>query len=218
MKPLQSSFFFIVSLIALHACQPKANTSENAAQSAENLPEENTEPRSDEHKFTSREPTDDELNEFGLVTAIEDAAYPMFIVSVSFPERQQAFDFNLNVEGAELSHDWPEFVEKYVTLYYEIKESYDVLDLQVNGVSTQGEYAPEIDPEWDRLTGKLIGADGLSGDLPSVLSLESADGRTIAFEYFVDDEVMKVNGKEVEIFFVSSEKEEITYMELSPDS
>lgn len=34
-----------------------------------------------------RELMDDEINEYGLVVAVEDGPYPMFVVTVEFPER-----------------------------------------------------------------------------------------------------------------------------------
>lgn len=195
------------------AWQPKTSQKVDTQATQENFVEEFAE----EGGFNSREPNDDEIREFGLIADLQDAAYPIFIVLVEIPERGQTFEFNMNVEAAELSHDWPEFTGKYATIYYQIDELINVFDLQYQGASTQGEYAPPIDPTWESITGILSGADRPSGDLPIDLSIKTANGKSISFEYFVDDLVMQANGQNVEIFYEMTELEMISYLELAKD-
>ena len=167
--------------------------------------------------FTPREPTDDEIREFGIITAIEDAPFPRFVVSISFPERDLSVDLDMNVADVEISHELDKFIGQYATIYYELIEFHGVADIQFDGQSILGEYAPEIESSWETFKGRLQGAEHASGDLPSELRVEDESGQSIKFEFFVDDEVMKVNDKVVEIFYRTSESEAITYMELSED-
>ena len=46
-----------------------------------------------------REPTEDEIREYGIIKTIEDTEYPMFVVTVEFPERQTTAYFNINIEA-----------------------------------------------------------------------------------------------------------------------
>jgi len=75
-------------------------------------------------------------------------------------------------------------------------------DLQLEGTSLFGEYAPEYDNSWHQFTGVLNGADQITaGDLPSTIIITDSEGKKMDFELFIDNETVKANGKTVNAFY-----------------
>ena len=56
-------------------------------------------------KDQHRDPTDDELNEYGLIASVEDGPYPMYSVTIEFPERRMRQSFSLNIEAVDMDRD-----------------------------------------------------------------------------------------------------------------
>ncbi len=196
------------------ACSPK--TSEDKTEATEEEQSDAKEVVEEPVGFQPREPNDDELNEFGLISELEEAGYPLYNVTLSFPERGMSSNFSLNVESASLSHEISMFRDQYATIYYESEESNEVLDIIFNGRSLLGEYAPEDHDGLENLTGVLRGASSVSGDLPGKLTVEGEDG-TLAFEYFVDEATMTANDQQVTVYYYTRYVDVITYLELSKD-
>jgi len=145
---------------------------------------------------------DDAIRDYGLVEKYQDGVYPMYIVTIDFVEKNLKMDFNLNIEAVSInSETLNNLVGKYVSFYYTSEWVEDVNDLYVDGTSLSGEYAPELDKEWSVFKGTLSGATSLSGDLPSLITITNAAGESMNFEWYVDDEVQKVNSKEVTAYY-----------------
>ncbi len=166
------------------------------------------------------ENTDEEIREYGLVKEVEDTGYPMFAIDMEFPERNMIASFSLNIEAGGFDHDAVYNMKgKYATIYYTSDMEPNLADMQVKGKSLFGEYAPEkIDPEWKKITGTLTGADELSqGDLPGTVTVTGKDGNEVDFKYFVDDDMVAANGKEVTAYYVMRGSNNITRIELSAE-
>ena len=164
-----------------------------------------------------REPTDDEIREFGIIKEVEDSQYPMFSITVEFPERKSEASFNLNVEKITLNQNQLyELKGNYATFYYVEEEETMAMDIHFKGKSLQGEYAPEIDDSYKSITGKLSGADSLSGDNPGKITITNEE-ESMIFEYFVDDDTMGVNNNEVTVYYYSKYINLITYLQKSED-
>lgn len=209
--------FLMLTLMSCNT-QPSETTSEKESTTEGNteIDTKDTKTPDEPSGFNVREPGDEELNEYGLITVMEDAGYPMYNVTVSFPERQSSNDFTLNAENTALSHEVNAFQDKYATLYYESNESNEVLDIIFEGKSLLGEYAPEDHDGLTKFEGLLKGATSESGDLPSELKIEGEE-ETLVFEYFVDAETMAANDQQVTVYFYKRYVDEITYLELSVD-
>ncbi len=208
-------------MLLLFACGPstKSDTSEVVESQTPAIEEQASDAVSEESVlagFTLREPTDDEINEFGVIEELEDAGYPMFNLTVAFPERQTSSNFSLNAEIASLSHDINAYRDQYATIYYESNESTEVLDILLGGNSLLGEYAPEDHEGLTRFDGVLSGADRVSGDLPSKIQIEGEEG-ALTFEYYVDAATVAANGKAVTAYYYQRYVDTITYMALSED-
>lgn len=164
-----------------------------------------------------REPTDSEIREYGRVIGIEDGAYPMFIITVEFPERNIKHDFNLNNESIDKSvESLYNFMGKYATIYYLSELENFLLDIHLNGISLMGEYAPKKDTTWKTITGIFEGAEKVSGgDLPDEVSVTDKLGKKISFKQFITPEMVAANGKIVEVFYYLKGQETITYIRTS---
>lgn len=166
-----------------------------------------------------REPYDDELNEYGMIAAIEDGAYPMFLVTVEFPERQTEVTFDLNIEA--ISMDVSELMSlsgKYVSLYYTSELEPFLYDMHYQGKTLLGEYAPEYDASMKQITGILDGAATETySDLPGKISVTDDEGKRLVFEYYVDGLMVPANGQLVTAFYYMKGSQTITYLKASED-
>ena len=146
---------------------------------------------------------DEELQEFGIIENIEDGGYPYFVVTVNFPKQEMKIDFNLNIEAISLNQeDLNDLTGKYSNIHYTSQLENRLSDIQLNGTSLLGEYAPEFDDEWKQITGVLSGADeATAGDLADIMSITDSQGQKIDFEWFIDSEIVSVNGKVVDAFY-----------------
>lgn len=129
------------------------------------------------------EPSDEDIQEYGIIEAIEDGGYPFFVVTVNFVERALKQDFNLNIEAISLDAEkLHQLRGKYATIFYTSELENSLSDLHYQGTSLFGEYAPEMDNSWKQITGTLQGANKPTpGDLPGKISVVN-DKEEITFE------------------------------------
>lgn len=210
MKQLLS---LLVASTLLFGCGSAADNAEEVTTDTIAI-EENTMPAGE------REPTNDEIREYGLVYEVEDMGYPFFAVDMEFPERQAKASFSLNIEAGGIDHDAVYNMKgKYATIYYTADDEPGLVDMQLKEKSLFGEYAPEkIDPEWKKITGKLSGADEPTpGDLPGSVTVTAKDGNAVTFGYYVDNAMVAANGKEVTAYYYMRNKNNITYVKVSAE-
>jgi len=172
---------------------------------------EKTETDTEEYK-----PSDEEIREYGIIESIEDGAYPFFSVTVDFVERNMKQSFSLNIEAISIDSETLLGLKgKYATIYYTSDLINDLSDLYFENKSLSGEYAPEMDESWEKITGILNGAESLSGDLPSKISVTDANGEKMNFKWFVDDDIQKVNKKIITAYYTSKVVNTITHIQPS---
>ncbi len=162
---------------------------------------------------------DDEIPEFGKIIDIEDNGYPMFSVTVSFPERNFEASFSLNIEAIDLQIDQLHpMLENYATLFYVSESRNDLFELQYEGQSLFGEYALQIDPEWKQMAGILSGADAATaGDLPDEILVVDEKGNEVHFDFFITPEMVAKNGRSVIAYYQPRYVNEITHLQASHD-
>ncbi len=200
MRKYLSFWFVFTSAMLIISCNSEnKNNVEKSIQTDVNKEDSTltSKPAETEHrKIEEREPTDSEIREYGRVIGIEDGAYPMFIITVEFPERNMRHDYNLNNESIGISvESLYNFMGKYATIYYLSELENFLLDIQLNGISLMGEYAPKKDTTWKSITGILEGAEEVSGgDLPDEVSVTDILGKKISFKEFITPEMVAANG------------------------
>lgn len=159
------------------------------------------------------EPTGDEVREFGKIKKAEDAGYPMFVLEIEFPERQYSETFLLNMEEhdnldpAALSNH----VGKYAAFFYTSESKDALLDVTLDGKSLVGVSEGDLPEGLSKITGILnCSADDMGGDLPGSLSITTADEISVKFEFFLTQEMVDANGKQVEGYFEPRTENKIT--------
>lgn len=164
------------------------------------------------------EPGDDDIREYGIIERVEDATYPFFEVTLNFVERNMKQDFNLSIESISLTDsELYKLKGKYATIYYTSDLVNDLVDLHFEGKSLFGEYAPDMDSSWKKITGTLSGAESVSGDLPGKITVTDSEGQKIEFELYIDDETIKANGKTVTAFYTLEGVNTVTHIEPSSE-
>lgn len=164
-----------------------------------------------------REPTDEEIRGYGILKAAEDAQYPLFIVTIEFPEQQSQADFNVNIEAISQTTDYlNSAIGKYVSFYYEDTSEHIVMDLQKDGVSLYGDAAPEIDASLKSITGVLQGAETeTAGDVPDTITITTTDDKALSFKEFITPEIVANNGNQVTAYYYMNYNQTITYFKQS---
>lgn len=228
------SLFLILGFLVLLGCQ--MNTSKNGGESKEItitetvsdaeqeletiadsidiIADENYENAEDESSEEYYEPSEDEIQEYGVISEIEDSAYPVFNITVEFPERQMQATFYLNIESISLDMEsLYKLRGKYATIYYTSDEENDLYDMKLDGNSLFGEYAPEEDYSTNNIVGILSGAEAITmSDLPGKIYVTDKNGRQFLFEWYVDEMMVKANGKTVTAYFSTKYTNKITHI------
>lgn len=221
MKNYTKSIFIILLFSTLFGCQldnkkNKEVKEQQVTETAQEIQEEKSpeivEQVAEVDPF--REPTDDEIREFGLVKEVEDGIYPIFTITIEFPEREMKHSFNVN-HGAlsGFTGDLFSLIGKYISFYYTEDWENDLIDMHLNGKTLSGESAPEMDSEWESITGVLSGAEQTTqSDLPSIINVTDIDGNIVNFKYYVEEDMLKANGKEVQVYYSFKGVSNITHI------
>lgn len=137
----------------------------------------------------------------------------MYTVTVNFFRSKHTVDFTLNIEAVSIDTETLlKTKDKTVLVYYHSDFANNLSDIYYNGKSLSGEYAPELNKKWKKVTGTLSGAENLSGDLPSKIYITNSEGRKLEFDWFVDDKVLAINNKVVTAYYTSRVKNEIKHI------
>lgn len=174
-------------------------------------------PWEEEAELNTDEPGDDEIREYGRVVAFEDGVYPIFNITIEFPERQiqESFFFNVMEVGVEES-SLAGLVDQYITIHYTSELESALVDMQLDGVSLVDD-ALETG-EVKTMTGVLSGAEAPTmSDLPGSFLITEADGRETRFEYYIPDTMVAANGKTVTVTYITQTRNQITRIIPSDD-
>lgn len=133
----------------------------------------------------------------GLVTQVEDGAYPMFTVYIRLDSEETVTPFSLMSEGAAIVGARIDQMEsRRVNVEYVDLESWELVTIYRMG--SEPEDDSEVNDGWRFVTGRLTGADVISGgDLPDTLSIETSSGETVEFDEFIDQTLVSLNGNDI---------------------
>lgn len=156
---------------------------------------------------------DEQITETGLITAVEDGAYPMYSVTMEFPKAHLTQTFSLNVESPSVDTSALEkAVGQYVTFNYTSTLENDLLKMELNGKPILDGWK---DASLKKVTGILSGADKITeSDLPSLVTVTDQAGTQFHFDYYVPPEMLAANGKEVTAYYAISPKNRIVSITL----
>lgn len=156
---------------------------------------------------------DEVLHEIGLITAVEDGAYPMFSVTVEFPKANLTQSFSLNVESASVDPSaLYKVIGQYIPFDYTSKLLPNLVEIELNGKHLLG---TEADASLKKVTGVLSGAESITAsDLPGQVTVSDHAGNQVHFPYYVSPEILIANGKEVTVYYDIRAENVINSMEL----
>lgn len=152
----------------------------------------------------------------GEILAMEDAGYPMFTVKVKAADGAEK-DLLLNAELVDLNGMQPDaYKGKKAQVDYLTESKPFLLGLTLDGKSVLKDSA-QRDGEVKTVTGVLGGAaEATRGDLPDQLTVSDSSGQITTFEFFVDQDLVKANGKTVTASYVMQDETRITAIKLAP--
>jgi len=145
-----------------------------------------------------------EVDEFGLITAIDDSGYPFYNVEIEFPERQLKETYLLDISQLEsmdpqILTSW---LGQYVAFSYTSTVVNDLLDIRVNDASILGNDSMEFPEGVKTISGTLSGAyEVTAGDRPVKISITDPEEASYTFEFFVTPEMVEAEGTLVKGFF-----------------
>lgn len=147
---------------------------------------------------------DDEIQERGLLKAVEDGGYPFATLTIEFPERTFSESFTINLGDVKnvTMDDLNKAIGSYVSFGYTSQMTNALLDIQQDGKSLLGDDAPTLQPDTKQILGKLRGANKeTTSDEPATIRITTDDNTTETFQYFVTKEMVAANGKTVLAYF-----------------
>jgi hypothetical protein len=175
-------------------------------------------------KATLPQPTEDDtlnrdqIREMGIIKEVEDAGYPFMSLKIEFPERHFSEFFTINLEEAKgvSGVNLSKWKGKYVSFFYESNIQNALLDIEREGKSLLDEGSESKKSSLKKIVGKLSGADETTnGDLPSKISITNNNGESVEFEFFVTQQLVDANGKEVVGYYEERTQNKISSIRLS---
>ncbi len=162
---------------------------------------------------------DDRIHEFGRIVSVEDGAYPMYSVTMEFPERRFMVSFSLNVEAVTVDQTTlNKAIGKYATIYYTSELVPSLFDMTLDGRSVLDSPTKDSDQTLEKMTGVLSGAEETTqGDLPGMLTVTEASGKQLQIPYFVPEEMLVANGKQVTVHYLLRGENNIVGIEFAKD-
>jgi hypothetical protein len=192
--------------LALTACQPAAKPADPAPAPA-TIPA----PVADNPRDMPL-PAPGEIT--GVLSTVEDAGYPMYWTVIT-PATGAPAAVLVNNEELNTPAGIEALKDKTVKATITVTTEGSLVQLKsANKVMFEMERAPDtpfVAPEGSKtITGKLGGADAVSGDLPTELTITAKDGSKAVVREFIGPEIVALNRKEVTVVYVEGQSAYIT--------
>jgi len=158
----------------------------------------------------------------GVLTKVEDAAYPMFALTVDPGDGKEPLGLLFNNEAAKKTPadlDIGSLEGKRVAIDYTRKDDLQMLTMKLDGKDILGhDPAYPVPAAESSVTGKLDGVTELSGgDLPDTLTVIDSAGKKFDFEAFVSEPaIVAANGKTVTVGYNTRPREDVTAIAPAP--
>lgn len=152
----------------------------------------------------------------GVVTRVEDGAYPMFTIDIRLDEQTEPTTFSLIVEGARITGaPVYELTGHTVTVEYINQTEWDLMDIHPADAETTDDL--EIGNGWRFVTGQLTGASEISGgDLPDLLNIQLMGPESVQFELYIDEDMVALNETRVSAWLAPRNSKNIMSIAVTP--
>lgn len=145
----------------------------------------------------------------GVLTAIKDAGYPMFLLTLT-PDGASPQTTLINNESAAIQGGLEALAGQRVSVTVAAADDVTVYDLTAGGASLvfEGLQKPQAPAKVETVTGVLSGAGRAAGagDLPDPIKVTPRIGKAVAFEWFVTPKLQAHNGKTVTLTYAIEPK------------
>jgi len=152
----------------------------------------------------------------GVVTRVEDGAYPMFTIDIRLDEQTEPTTFSLIVEGARITGaPVYELTGHTVTVEYINQTEWDLMDIHPADAEITDDL--EIGNSWRFVTGQLTGASEISGgDLPDLLNIQLMGPESVQFELYIDEDMVALNETRVSAWLAPRNSKNIMSIAVTP--
>jgi hypothetical protein len=148
------------------------------------------------------ETDDDLLTEYGILSSIEDGAYPFYAANMEFPKREMVIAFTLNIEDLQIEPAALMALEgQYVSIDYVSKLDKMVVEMELESGFLMGSENREQLRDYKIERGIMGGAEITMGDLPGSFYLEDAENNKVFFEEYITEEMMAGLGRDVIVYY-----------------
>ena len=153
----------------------------------------------------------------GVVQAVDDAGYPMFLVKVKGADGVEK-SLLLNAEDADLGGAQPgDFTGKTATVAYVTEPKPNLVGLELDGKSLLPSPPGVLGGDVQTVTGVLGGAaETTVSDLPGQITVGDPAAGGVAFDWYVTPDMASANGKTVTATYLVADETLITAMKVAP--
>lgn len=149
---------------------------------------------SDEHK--------DLLSASGLLTDVEDGAYPFASITVEFPKSDTRASFTLNVEKVAVDMGaLAAQIGNMVFIDYTSDVIKDIVEIELESGFLNGTDNPADLRPYESVNGIMRDAQVTMGDLPGTFYIEDDGVYRTYFEDYVTEDMVAANGQPVVIYY-----------------
>lgn len=152
----------------------------------------------------------------GVVSSVEDGAYPMFTLHLIEDGMSVPTSFSLMAEGADLGGaDLYTLEGKTVSIEYVEPERWDLISIAL----VENENDMDVEPRdgWHFVSGRLHGASNITGgDLPDELTINVINGERIVFDYYIDEQMVALNNRDVSAWLAPTANKDILSLRVKP--
>jgi hypothetical protein len=158
----------------------------------------------------------------GVLTKVEDGAYPMFVLTVDTGDGKEPLVLNFNNEDVKKTPadlEIGSLTGKRVAIDYTRKTELDLLTMMLDGKDIRHHDPAYPVPVPDlSVTGRLDGVTQVTAsDLPDVLTVTDSAGKAYEFEAYVSEEaIVAANGKTVTVGYDAGVREDVTAIAPAP--
>ena len=143
-----------------------------------------------------------------LLKKIEEGAFPLATIDGELSDgRKISFNFNQEDEaykGPGLK-DIIKNTGKHITVVYVTTMENSALHIVMNNRDILDGKAFKMDNTDEKTSGILMAAAITGSDLPDTFHIKKEDGSLVAFPYFITAEMVKANGKNVDVYYRKDE-------------
>lgn len=169
----------------------------------------------DEYEDVGSPDADDILTETGVLTRLEDGAYPFYAITMEFPKREMRASFTLNVEAVAVDiNALYAHLDETISVDYTSDTILNIFEVELDSGFLNGTKNRDELRDYKSASGIMQDASVTMGDLPGTFYLEDAEDNRTYFEDYITAEMVAGNGRQVTVYYSERYQNMITGIDL----